>query len=134
MPTFLFNKLIRDKILAKHKEAGHDIKYVHLDSESLKAKLRQKIHEEADEIPIRVEADSEVIEEISDVQQVLDDLKQQYGITDEQIREAQQAKFDKKGGFADGVFVESVTLSEDDEWTAYYRKSPEKYPEVKGNT
>lgn len=131
MPTFEFNKLIRDKILALHIEAGHDIAYKKLTGEELKTKLRSKLHEEADEIPIRAAADDEIIEEMSDVQQVLDDLKREYGITDEQVAAKQQAKFAKKGGFADGVYVESVTLAEDDEWTAYYRAAPDKYPEVK---
>ena len=131
MPTFLFNKLIRDKILQMHIDVGHTITYENLKGEALKAKLRDKLHEEADEIPIRDKKDDEVIEEISDVQQVLDDLKAQYGISDEQVREAQAAKFNKKGGFADGVFIESVTLPERDEWVKYYRKSPEKYPEVR---
>lgn len=131
MPTFLFNKLIRDKILAKHIESGHDIRYVQLQGESLIAKLRDKLHEEADEIPVRAKVDDEIIEEIGDVQQIIDDLKLQYGITDEQLKAVQQAKFAKKGGFGDGIYIESVTLSEDDEWTAYYRRSPDKYPEVK---
>lgn len=130
MPTFLFKKLIRDKILALHIEAGHKIEYKKLSGEALKTKLRNKLHEEADEIPIRTVADNEIIEEISDVQQVLDDLKREYGISDEQVRAMQQAKFIRKGGFSDGIFVESVTASEDDEWTTYYRAAPEKYPEV----
>jgi predicted house-cleaning noncanonical NTP pyrophosphatase (MazG superfamily) len=131
MPTFLFSKLIRDKILSKHKEAGHDIKYRLLSGEELKKKLREKLHEEADEIPVKSEADAEVIEEISDVQQVLNDLKHEYNITDEQVEVIRQAKLAKKGGFTDGVFVESVTLDNNDEWTTYYRAAPDKYPEVK---
>lgn len=133
MATFLFNKLIRDKILQMHIDVGHTITYENLKGEALKTKLRDKLHEETDEIPIRDKKDDDVIEEISDVQQVLDDLKAQYGISDEQVREVQAAKFNKKGGFADGVFIESVTLPERDEWVKYYRKSPEKYPEVREN-
>lgn len=130
MPTFVFTKLIRDKILALHIEAGHEIKYKKLTGEALKAKLRNKLHEEADEIPIREVADDEIVEEISDVQQVLDDLKREYGISDEQVRRVQESKFVRKGGFSDGVYVESVTADENDEWTAYYRAAPDKYPEV----
>lgn len=130
MPRFTFNKLIRDKILQLHVDAGHTLKYRELSDVELKEKLREKLHEESDEIPIRERSDTEIIEEIGDVQQVLDDLKRQYNITNEQVESAQQAKFAKKGGFAKGVYVESVQLSESDEWVAYYRKSPEKYPEV----
>lgn len=131
MPTFQFNKLIRDKILQLHIDVGHTMTYHNLKGEALKEKLRDKLHEEADEIPVRADADNEVIEEIADVQQILDDLKREYGITDEQLSKVQKAKFDKKGGFADGIFIETVTLPERDEWVKYYRKSPEKYPEIK---
>lgn len=130
MPQFMFDKLIRDKILQLHIDAGHDILYRNVEGRELKEKLRLKILEEANEIPIREKNDEEIIEEIADVQQVLDDLKRHYGITDLQVTEAQNIKFIKKGGFSDGVFIESVTLPEDDEWVRYYRNSPEKYPEV----
>ena len=131
MPTFQFNKLIRDKILQLHIDVGHTMTYHNLKGEALKEKLRDKLHEEADEIPIRSRADDEVIEEIADVQQILDDLKREYSITSEQVSKVQKAKFDKKGGFADGIFIETVTLPERDEWVKYYRKSPEKYPELR---
>ncbi len=130
MPKFVFDKLIRDKILQLHIDAGHTVDYKELSGVELKDKLRAKLHEESDEIPIREMGDDEIIEEIADVQQVLDDLKRTYDITDDQVQSAQQAKYNKKGGFANGIFIESVTLPESDEWVAYYRKSPEKYPEV----
>jgi len=130
MPKFIFNKLIRDNILQLHFDAGHHITYEILKGEALKTKLREKLHEEADEIPVRAEVDDEIIEEIGDVQQVLDDLKRQYGITNEQIRAAQAAKFNKKGGFSRGFFIETVELPEGDEWVEYYRSAPDKYPEV----
>lgn len=130
MPQFKFDKLIRDKILQMHIDAGHDISYRKISGEELKEKLRLKIFEEADEVPIRENSDEEIIEEIADIQQVLDDLKIQYSITDLQVSEVQSAKFRKKGGFENGVFVESVRLPEDDEWVQYYRNSPEKYPEI----
>ena len=130
MPQFQFDKLIRDKILQLHINAGHHVLYRNIRGTELKEKLRLKILEEANEIPVREASDEEIIEEIADVQQVLDDLKRQYGVTDLQVSEVQSTKFNKKGGFSDGVFIESVTLSEDDEWVRYYRKSPEKYLEV----
>ncbi len=131
MLTFQFNKLIRDKILQLHSDAGHTMKYEYLQGEALKEKLREKLHEEADEIPIRDEADAEIIEEIADVQQVLDDLKREYGITSRQVSEAQTVKFDKKGGFSEGIFIHTATLPESDKWVKYYRNSPHKYPEIK---
>lgn len=131
MPTFQFNKLIRDKILQLHSDAGHVMNYERLQGKALKEKLREKLHEEADEIPIRDVVDAEIIEEIADVQQVLDDLKRKYGITAEQVSEVQAIKFDKKGGFSEGVYIKTATVPEGDKWVEYYRKTPRKYPEVK---
>lgn len=130
MPKFTFKKLIRDKILEEHLKVGHNIDYSFLSGNELKEALRLKLHEEADEIPIRDEADEEIIEEIADVQQIIDDLKSTYGLSDEAVREVQQKKSDKKGGFQRGVYVNTVEVDEGDEWVDYYRKSPVKYHEV----
>lgn len=130
MPTFLFNKLIRDKILTLHLENGHEVVYKKVNGVELKKYLTQKLHEEADEIPVSDEKTNEVIEEIADVQQIINDLKLQYGISDEELEAVRQVKFDKKGGFETGNYIETVTLPEDDKWATYYRNSPEKYLEV----
>lgn len=130
MPRFTFNKLIRDNILELHQQAGHTIDHRFLSGDELKEALRLKLHEEADEIPVRDTADDEIIEEIADVQQIIDDLKAEYGVSDVQLKAVQKAKHDKKGGFRRGVFVDTVEAEETDEWTAYYRKYPLKYHEV----
>ena len=129
MPRFTFKKLIRDKILELHQRAGHKIDYRFLEGDELKEALRLKLHEEADEIPVREIADDEIIEEIADVQQILDDLKAEYGVTEAQLKIVQQAKHDKKGGFRRGIYVDTVEADESDEWTAYYRRYPLKYHE-----
>ncbi len=36
----------------------------------------------------------------------------------------------KKLSDSEGLFVEKVELHPDDEWVAYYRRSPEKYEEI----
>lgn len=130
MLTFRFEKLIRDKILQLHLDVGHDVTYRRVSGDELKEKLRIKLIEEANEIPVRESVDNEIIEELADVQQVIDDLKRLYDVTDHQVAEMQLEKHSKKGGFTDGVYIEKVTLPESDEWVAYYRRSPEKYPEV----
>lgn len=130
MPTFSFQKLIRDKILDLHIQEGHDIKYKFLSGEALIAALREKLHEEADEIPVRAKVDDEIVEEIADVKQILADIQAQYGVSDEAVEKVRAQKFDKKGGFEKGIYIESVTLGEDDKWTAYYRAAPDKYPEI----
>ena len=131
MPTFRYEKLVRDNILGFHKESGHTLVVRKLEGTELKQALLHKLHEEADEVPLETEKTDEVIEELADVQQVLDDIKQLYGISDDELSATQCEKRERKGGFLHGDYIESVTMpNEDDKWVKYCRKQPEKYPEV----
>lgn len=129
MPTFIFNKLIRDKLKVEYVKLNHKATYKKLSDSELFEALKQKIIEEAKEIPADGSKE-EIAGELADVQQVLDDLATRAGITIEEIMDAKQKKFEKKGGFSEGLFVEKVELRPNDEWVAYYRRSPEKYEEI----
>lgn len=130
MPTFQYKKLVRDNIRKFHEDKGHRVTGRMLRGADLRQALCEKLHEEADEVNGALSKD-ELIEEIADVRQLLDDLCREESITPEQIQAAQQAKALKKGGFLSGQYIDTVTIDdEDDEWVAYCRKSPEKYPEV----
>ena len=51
-------------------------------------------------------------------------------MTDDQVANAQHAKYDKKGGFLSGQFVEYLVLNKGDEWVDYYRREPDIFKEV----
>lgn len=129
MPTFKYDKLVRDKIAKWHEEAGHSVELKKLNDEELLRALCDKLHEEADEVGSASDTE-DLIEEIADVQQILDDICAQKGISKSDIENARKAKENKKGGFKNGVYIDSVTMPEDDEWVEYCRKDPVKYPEV----
>lgn len=129
MPKFASRKLIRDNIIDQHLEFGHTVEYRMLSGKELKSALQQKLHEEADEVPIRDDSDDEIIEELADVQQVVDDLKNAYGLLNGEVEKAQKSKRDKKGGFQKGVYIDTVEADESDEWVKYYRKHFHKYHE-----
>jgi len=129
MPTFKFDKLVRDKIIEHQINSGAKPAYHLLGAEDHKRELVQKIMEEAAEISGAPAG--EVAEEIADVQQALDDLKALYGLSDEDVRVAQAAKNAKNGAFAKGIYVDAVTVSEGDKWIAYYRDNADRYPEIK---
>jgi predicted house-cleaning noncanonical NTP pyrophosphatase (MazG superfamily) len=133
MPTFLFNKLVRDDILQRSLDDPLVIKvdYRTLDDEEYRKELIAKIHEEANEIPIRDKGDEEILSELADVQAVVDALRELYGYTVEQVAQAQRSKFEKNGGFALRAYVVSVELDENSEWVGRFRAQPEKYVEVK---
>jgi len=128
MPTFQFNKLVRDKIVDQQIASGARPKYHQLGDEEHKQELLKKITEEAKEI-LAASAD-EVASEIADVQQALDDLTEKLGLTREDIAAAQQRKNDKAGPFKKGLYIDTVEMDESDKWVAYFRENAERYPEV----
>lgn len=130
MPTFRYKKLVRDNIRKFHETKGHAVTGSVLSGAELRQALCEKLHEEADEVNAALSRD-ELIEEIADVRQILDDLCRVESIDQAEVQTAQQEKADKKGGFMTGQFIDTVTINDaSDEWVAYCRARPDKYPEV----
>lgn len=133
MPAFQFNKLVRDKLPRLYARLQQTIVTKKLSKDELLIALRQKLIEEASELPLESGMHAEIVSELSDVEQVMDDIRSQLNISREKISEAKQKKFVKKGGFSGGIFVEQIQLNDDDEWVDYYRAEPLKYPELRKN-
>ena len=129
MPTFRYDKLVRDNIPSFHDDSGHTIVSRTLTGKDLSDALIAKLHEETDEISGSL-TDSELLEEIADVQQIIDDLCVTHGFTKDDLETVRAKKAAKKGGFLKGHYIETVTMPSEDEWVEYCRRSPEKYPEV----
>ena len=130
MPTFRYNKLVRDNIWQWHIESGHTPKGAQLTGEDLRVAIATKLHEEADEVS-GAKTREELTEEIADVQQLLDDLCASQNISTEELLDIQRKKREKKGGFLKGYFIETVAMpNEHDKWVKYCRAAPDKYPEV----
>lgn len=130
MPRFRYDKLVRDNIPGWHVVEGHTVHARTLQGVDLKHALIQKLHEEADEIPISDVASDAVTEELADVYQVFCDLAETYGLSMEQIEAVRRTKLYKKGGFLGGHYVEEIAMPTEDTWTEYCRNSPDKYPEI----
>jgi predicted house-cleaning noncanonical NTP pyrophosphatase (MazG superfamily) len=133
MITFLFNKLIRDALKDEYEKIGQVAVYKKLSELELLEAFRQKVIEEAKELPFDGTKQDDLVSELADIGQVIDDIAALRGITNAEITEAKEKKFAKKGGFKGGHFVETLSLQDDDEWVSYYRKQPDVYPEV-GNS
>lgn len=99
-------------------EMGQDPEHRTLEPEEKKEALLQKITEEAGE------------GDLPDLLEVIEALAELEGKSFEEIREAQLAKRKKVGGFKDGTYVGSLTLSDDDKWVEYYAAEPERFPEI----
>ncbi|HYG83437.1 MAG TPA: nucleoside triphosphate pyrophosphohydrolase [Verrucomicrobiae bacterium] len=129
MPKFKFAKLVRDKIVEHQIASGATPIYRQLNPKEHKNELIKKIVEESQEI-LHAKPE-EVAAEIADVQQALDDLKEQYGLTDKDITKAQAIKNEKNGAFKKGLYVDYVELDGNSKWADYYRKNSSRYPEIK---
>lgn len=132
MPRFVFNKLIRDKVLDRSlSDPKVRTTYHALNEDEFKKALVDKIIEEAKEVPVEKTKNEEIIFEIADVQAVLDSLKDVYGIEEEEVKQAMDKKHQKNGSFEKRAFIEYVDLDEDSEWVEHFRASPDKYEEIK---
>lgn len=129
MAKFVFKKLVRDKLPQMYKDLNQTIVSRTLTDSELHIRLRDKLVEEATEIPIDSDDRRMIINELSDVYQVLDDIRAELAISIDEVEDAKQKKFAKKGGFSNGIFVETIELY-DDKWLEYYRREPEKYKEI----
>lgn len=128
MPVFKLQKLVRDKIVEDQIALGQKPDYRTLDPIEHKHELIRKIIEEIQELSDAASEDA--AKEIADVQQALDDLIEVYGLSKADVGAAQQKKNDKSGAFKKGIYIDTLELAEDDPWTAYYRKEPERFPEI----
>ncbi len=131
MPTFILNKLIRDKLPMFYESIGQKANLRILPKEEHTQALLDKIVEEVNEIPDTDITKKKLIEEIADIQQAIDDLEKLHDISPADIAKAQKAKNEYKGGFSKGIFIEALELQENDTWIDYYRAEPDRFPEFK---
>ena len=128
MPRFRFDKLVRDKLPRYYEQLGQKAIYRVLSKLEHAKELKQKIIEEIEEIPVEGST-KDVTTEIADAPQGINDLMDLYDITEERMNVVRLEKLEKKGGFKNAIFVESLELQKNDEWIAYYRAEPTKYEE-----
>lgn len=127
MPRFKLNKLVRDRIVEHNLKSGAKIKYKNLTPEEHIIALVEKVIEEANEI-LKSER-KDVANEIADVQQAIDDLIEQFGLNEDEIKSSQAKKVKQNGAFKRGHYIEYLDLDENHPFTEYYRKDPDRFPE-----
>lgn len=128
MITFLLNKLGRDKSPERMKKTGIIPQYKIITGEELLSALRAKIIEEALEVT-QAHDKQDMIAELADLAEVVESLKRYYCITDQEVAAEKALRYEQRGGFEQGVFMESISMDDDNERVAHFRASPEKYPE-----
>ncbi|MFY9227931.1 MAG: nucleoside triphosphate pyrophosphohydrolase [Candidatus Microsaccharimonas sp.] len=129
MPTFIFNKLIRDKLKGLYVELNQDAEYKDLTSEEFTKALKQKLLEEVKELVVS-DSREDLVSELADIQQVVQDLMDHEHVSADEVEAKRIETFNKKGGFTGAHYVTTLRLQDGDKWVDYYRKSPDVFKEV----
>ena len=98
-----YGKLVRDKIIDIIKNNGENPKYHTLTDEEYLEELHKKLFEEANEF---VEEDS--VEELADLLEVLYSIAKVKNISLEEVEKIRLKKREKRGGFEDKIYLETV--------------------------
>ncbi len=99
-----YNKLIRDRIPEIIKEAGWIPTIRTLRKSEFLDTVKKKIREEAKEL-IRAKSEKGIMDEIVDIQELVDVLIKEVGMTKPKIEKLQIAKRTKRGGFKKRLFL-----------------------------
>jgi predicted house-cleaning noncanonical NTP pyrophosphatase (MazG superfamily) len=128
MVKFICNKIGRDNGLESFKTQGITPHYKLLTGEALGQALKEKLIEETQEVCEAVDL-QELTAELADVLEVINGLCKVYNISQEHLKAIQEQKYQERGGFEQGFFVEALEMAEGNPRAAHFRKSPDKYPE-----
>jgi predicted house-cleaning noncanonical NTP pyrophosphatase (MazG superfamily) len=99
-----YNKLIRDRIPEIIKEAGWKPRVRKLKKAEFLNALKKKVLEEAKEL-IRAKDKEGIINEIVDIQELIDALTSEIGLSKAKVKNLQVAKRKKRGGFKKHLFL-----------------------------
>jgi predicted house-cleaning noncanonical NTP pyrophosphatase (MazG superfamily) len=99
-----YNKLIRDRIPEIIKEAGWKPTVRKLKKAEFLKVLKKKVLEEAREL-IRAKDKKGIINEVVDIQELLDALTLEIGLSKPKVKKLQTAKRKKRGGFKKRLFL-----------------------------
>lgn len=104
-----YNKLVRDNIPEIINSHGEDVRLIKLKGEALISALKRKIIEEAFEINDAKTID-DVIEELSDLQEVVISLQHELRISKKSVEQKRKDKAKKRGSFSSGVMLSQTAL------------------------
>lgn len=103
----IYNKLIRDNIPFIIENDNKSCVTTVLDDDQFLLELKNKLVEESKEV-LGAETRDELINELADIQEIADKLKEVYMINQEEINVVQQKKALKNGKFDKKLFLVSV--------------------------
>lgn len=102
-----YNKLIRDRIPEIIENTGKSFKTEILSDERYIAELKKKLIEEVAEYQ-EAANDSDALEELADILELMNALSHQHGATIQEIERIRKEKAEKRGAFNEKIFLIEV--------------------------
>jgi len=107
MSRKIYNKLVRDKIPEIIKNKGSIPKISILPEAEYRRALKLKMEEEAKEL-IEARTNEDILNELSDMQELTRSVAKNYGMPMEELEKARKKKLKEKGGFEKRFLLEYV--------------------------
>lgn len=108
---YTYNKLVRDKIPENiNSMEGRKATWRIMDDDEYIKELNKKLLEEAHEF-----IEENAIEELADVMEVIQSIMRIKNISYEELKNVQQMKREKKGGFSNKIYLVEVEQDKADE-------------------
>lgn len=135
MPTFRLDKLVRTKLLQMFKELDQQAEVTELSGGVLEKALVAKLVEEIGELQATKQLD---VKELADLLQIIHDAAFVAGSSPEQLEALRVQRAQDRGGLIEerdggefvGYHVGTLSCRDGDSWIDYYRKEPERFPEI----
>lgn len=105
-----FNKLVRDEIPSLITSQGERVEVVHLAGEALIECLKRKVVEESFEV-LDAKNTDELADELADLLEVVEQLRDELNISEDDIAYRKEEKRRRRGGFEKGLMLQSTTLA-----------------------
>jgi predicted house-cleaning noncanonical NTP pyrophosphatase (MazG superfamily) len=128
MVKFSLKKLGRDKGLEGFKSQNIIPTYKFLHGDELREALKHKLIEEVQEI-CDAKNRQEMVAELADALEVINGLCKAYEINFKEVEKVKTEKYNDRGGFEKGLYIETLEMDETNPRVEHFRKSPDKYPE-----
>lgn len=130
MRKFAIKKLVRDNIVDHMIANGDKLNYRVMEPEEFKVELMKKLQEEAQEVATANKGN--LSKELADLQELIDIIAKNSGITKDEIAKLQQKKNDKVGEFTKGVYLEDTEIDDSNiERINYFLERSDRNPEIK---
>lgn len=131
MRTFLYNKLIRDKIVDSMIANGESPDYHTCSDKEFVSALKAKLSEEVAELQSYMASPDDMLKELADLEELIVALVGAIGKSNVDLEAAREVKNNKAGAFSRRIWVDKATLQDDNPWIDYLVKNPDRYPEQK---